>query len=54
MLCIDYQVLNKTTITKKYPLPRIDDQLQGVEVFSKINIKSNYQQLMIKQKNILK
>nr|GFC61003.1 putative reverse transcriptase domain-containing protein [Tanacetum cinerariifolium] len=37
-MCINYRELNKLTIKKKYPLPRIDnlfDQLQGSSVYSK-------------------
>lgn len=40
-LCIDYRQLNKVTIKKKYPLPRIDDlldQFKGSCVFLKINL----------------
>ena len=40
-LCSDYKELNKVSINNKYLLPRIDnlfDQLQGVSVFSKIEI----------------
>ncbi|KAL0544262.1 hypothetical protein IC582_019375 [Cucumis melo] len=50
-LCIDYKELNKVTVKNKYPLPRIDDlfdQLQGATVFSKINLRSGYLQLRIK------
>ncbi|TYK26660.1 pol protein [Cucumis melo var. makuwa] len=50
-LCIDYKELNKVTVKNKYSLPRIDDlfdQLQGVIVFSKIDLRSRYHQLRIK------
>jgi hypothetical protein len=41
-MCIDYRALNEVTIKNKYPLPRIEnlfDQLRGVSVFSKIDLK---------------
>jgi hypothetical protein len=44
-LCIDFRQLNKVTVKKKYPLQRIDDlfdQLKGVELFSKIDLRSGY------------
>ncbi|KAA3481144.1 DNA/RNA polymerases superfamily protein [Gossypium australe] len=50
-LCIDYRQLNKVTIKKKYPLPRINnlfDQLKGATVFSKIDLKSGYYELKVK------
>ena len=56
-LCIDYRQLNKITIKNKYLLPRIDDlfdQLQGASVFSKIDLRSGYYQLKIKESNIPK
>ncbi|KAJ4950212.1 hypothetical protein NE237_027044 [Protea cynaroides] len=56
-LCIDYRELKKRTIKNRYPLPRIDDlfdQLQGAKVFSKINLRSGYHQLQIKDGDIPK
>ena len=56
-LCIDYRELNKVTIQNQYPLPRIDDlfdQLQGVGVFSKIDLRSGYHQLKIRSEGVPK
>ncbi|KAL0536747.1 hypothetical protein IC582_025707 [Cucumis melo] len=56
-LCIDCRELNKVTVKNRYPLPRIDDlfdQLQGATVFSKIDLRSGYHQLKIKDGDVLK
>jgi len=55
--CIDYRELNKFTIKKQTPLPQIDNlfgQLQGVGVFSKIDLRSGNHQLKIKSEDIPK
>ena len=51
-MCIDYYELNKVTIKNKYPLPRIRDlldQLQGARVFSKIDLRSGFNQVRVKE-----
>lgn len=54
-LCIGYRELNKLAVKNKYALPRINyliDQLHGGQVFSKIDLRSGYHQVLIKGKDI--
>ena len=56
-LCVDYRQLNKMIVKNKYPIPRIDDlfnQLKGASVFSKIDLRSGYHKLRIKDANVHK
>ncbi|GJR57718.1 putative reverse transcriptase domain-containing protein [Tanacetum coccineum] len=56
-MCIDYRELNKQTIKNRYPLPKIDDlfnQLQGSRYFSKIDLRSGYHQLRVREEDIPK
>ncbi|GJU49283.1 putative reverse transcriptase domain-containing protein [Tanacetum coccineum] len=56
-MCIDYRELNKLTVKNRYPLPRIDDlfdQLQGSSVYSKIDLRSGYHQLRVREEDIPK
>ena len=56
-MVVDYRALNEVTIKNKYPLPMINDlfdQLQGAKVFSKIDLRSGYHQLKIREKDIPK
>ena len=55
-LCIDYRQLNRVTIKNRHPLPRIDDlfdQLRGARVYTKIDLRTGYHQLRVRETNIL-
>ncbi|GKB51306.1 putative reverse transcriptase domain-containing protein [Tanacetum coccineum] len=56
-MCIDYRELNKLTVKNRYPLPRINDlfdQLQGSSIYSKIDLRSGYHQLRVREQDIPK
>jgi hypothetical protein len=56
-LCIDYRQLNKLTINNEYPLPQINDlfdQVGGAKIFSKLDLRSRYHQVRIKDQDINK
>ena len=56
-MCIDYRQLNKVTVKNKYLLSRIDDlfdQLQSASYFSKIDLRSGYHQLKVRECDIPK
>nr|GFA35550.1 putative reverse transcriptase domain-containing protein [Tanacetum cinerariifolium] len=53
----NYRELNKLTVKNRYPLPRIDDsfdQLQGSSVYSKVDLRSGYHQLRVREEDIPK
>ncbi|WVZ51508.1 hypothetical protein U9M48_002652, partial [Paspalum notatum var. saurae] len=55
-LCVDYRPLNVVTVKNKYPLPHIDilfDQLAEA-IFSKIDLRSGYYQIKIREEDIPK
>jgi hypothetical protein len=56
-LCIEFRKLNRSTMKKKYPLPRIDDlfdQLRESNICSKIDLRSRYHQVRIKEEDQFK
>ena len=56
-LCIGYKQLNRVIIQNRYLLPRIDElfeQLRGARVYFKIDLRTGYHQLKVRETDIPK